>query len=64
MQAEKALKARQMDFEDKLDKIYAEKLETLKKANTRLVRQIGGKNILIRLAVKRSRQYIYLIYYI
>lgn len=27
-------------------------------------RQKGGKNILIRLAVKRSRQYIYLIYYI
>lgn len=25
MQAEKALKARQMDFEDKLDKIYAKK---------------------------------------
>ena len=43
MQAEKALKVRQMDFEDKLDKIYAEKLETLKKANTRLVRKIGIK---------------------
>lgn len=27
-----------------------------------LYNQKGGKNILIRLAVKRSRQYIYLIY--
>ena len=62
MQAEKALKARQMDFEDKLDKIYAKKLETLKKANTRLVRKIGIKvfGICAVLAcVHGSMQYMY-----